>query len=177
LSEPIGMFHNQFHLLSNVMNGPMSILIDGLLNSCSSFRSCAAGWSPCVFIIMNWCVTGLEPGISLKHLHTTQDLVPKGLLNHCEGLCSTFPKIGTFVAHLLFLLQIHHKNHHRSPNKRVWKLPMSAMCNLAHWLTRHGSPNICQCFALLLYRWRHRSGIFWIPPCNLTSWQHCLNDT
>jgi hypothetical protein len=41
-----------------------------------------------------------------------------------------------------------------------------AMCNLAHWLTRHGSPTIYRCFALLqlLHRWRHQSGKFWIPP-------------
>jgi hypothetical protein len=38
--------------------------------------------------------------------------------------------------------------------------------NLAHWLTRHGSPTIYRCFALpqLLYRWRHQSGVFWIHP-------------
>jgi hypothetical protein len=43
-----------------------------------------------------------------------------------------------------------------------------AMCNLAHLLIRHGSTNIYRCFALpqLLYRWRHQSGIFWIPPRN-----------
>jgi hypothetical protein len=47
--------------------------------------------------------------------------------------------------------------------KRVWKLPTSI---LAHWLIRHGSPTIYQCFALpqLLYRWWHQSGIFWIHP-------------
>jgi hypothetical protein len=41
-----------------------------------------------------------------------------------------------------------------------------ATCNLAHWLTRLGSPTIYRCFALpqLLYRWRHQSGIFWIHP-------------
>jgi len=69
------------HLLSNVVNGPMSILTDELLNSCNSFRSCAACGSPCAFVIVNWCVTGLEPGMPLKHLCTTQALVPEGLLN------------------------------------------------------------------------------------------------
>jgi hypothetical protein len=40
-----------------------------------------------------------------------------------------------------------------------------AMCNLAHWLIRHGSPTTHQCFALqLLYRWWHQSGKFCIPP-------------
>jgi hypothetical protein len=46
----------------------------------------------------------------------------------------------------------------------------SASCNLAHWLTRHGSPTIYRCFALpqLLYRWRHQSGIFLILPRIIT---------
>jgi len=38
------------HLLSNVVNGPTSILTEELLNSCNSFRSCG---SPCVFVIVN----------------------------------------------------------------------------------------------------------------------------
>jgi len=41
------------HLLSNVVNGLTSILTDKRLNSCNSFRSCAACGSPCVFIIIN----------------------------------------------------------------------------------------------------------------------------
>jgi hypothetical protein len=106
------------HLLSNVVNGPTSILTDKLLNSCNSFYSCAACGSPCVFVIINWCATSLEPGVPLKHLRMNHDLVPKGLLNHCEGLCSTFPKIGTkYDAHLLFLSLIHRENCHRS---RAW---------------------------------------------------------
>jgi hypothetical protein len=41
-----------------------------------------------------------------------------------------------------------------------------ATCDLAHWLTRHGSPTIYRCFALpqLLYRWRDQPGILWIIP-------------
>jgi hypothetical protein len=41
-----------------------------------------------------------------------------------------------------------------------------ASCNLAHWLTRHGSPTIYQCFVLpqLVYIWWHQSRIFLIPP-------------
>ena len=44
-----------------------------------------------------------------------------------------------------------------------------AMCNLPHWFITHGSPTIYRCFALphMLYRWRHQSRKFWIPPCNL----------
>jgi hypothetical protein len=42
-------------------------------------------------------------------------LVPEGLLNHREGLRSTFPKIGTkFDAHSLFLSLFHRENRHRS---------------------------------------------------------------
>ena len=74
------------HLLSNIVNGPTLILMDELLNSFNSFKSCAACGSPCVFVIVNSCVTGLEPGMPLKHLCTTQALDPEGLLNHCEGL-------------------------------------------------------------------------------------------
>jgi hypothetical protein len=104
-----------YHLLSNVVNGLTSILTDKLLNSCNGFRSCVACGSPCVFIIINWCATGLEQGMPLKHLCTTQDLVPEGLLNHCESLCSTFPKIVTkFDAQSLFLTLIDHENYHRS---------------------------------------------------------------
>jgi hypothetical protein len=88
------------------------------LNSCNSFSSCAACGSPCVFVIVNWCATGLGLSMPLKHLRTTQDLVPEGLLNHCDGLRSTFLKIGTNVyAHSLFLSLIHRENRHRSSSR------------------------------------------------------------
>ena len=103
------------HLLSNIVNGPTSILTEELLNSCNSLRSCAASGSPCVFVIVNWCATGLEQSLPLKHLRTTQALVPEGLLNHCEGLRSTFSKTGAkFDTHSLLLSLIHRKNRHRS---------------------------------------------------------------
>ena len=103
------------HLLSNVVNGPSSILVDKLLNLCNSFRSCAASGSPCVFVIINRCAASLEPGMPLKHLRTTEALVSEGLLNHCEGLRSTFPKTGTKCdAHSLFLSLIRRENRHRS---------------------------------------------------------------
>ena len=41
------------HLLSNVVNGPTSILTDELLNSRNSVGSCAASGSPCVFVIVS----------------------------------------------------------------------------------------------------------------------------
>jgi len=75
----------------------------------------------------------------LKHLRMTQALVPEGLLNHCEGLHSTFHKIGTkFDAHSLFLSLIHCENCHMSycttPNKHVCKLPTSTQLH-ATWHT------------------------------------------
>ena len=120
---------NNSHLLNNVANGPVSILTDELLNSCNCFRSCTTCGSPCVFVILNRYATSLESGMPLKHLCTTQALVPKSLLNHCEGLHSTFPKISTkFDAHSLFLSLIHHENHHRSP---TW-LQINAYENCPH---------------------------------------------
>ena len=93
--NPLACPITNVHLLSNVTNDPTSILTNDRLNSCNGFRSCATCGSPGVFIVVNWCASGLEPGISLKHLCTTQALVPEALLNHFEGFCSTFPKICT----------------------------------------------------------------------------------
>jgi hypothetical protein len=71
--------------------------------------------SSCVFIIFNRRATSPEPGMPLKPLRTAQDLVPEGLLNHCEGLRSTFPKISKKVdAKSLFLSLFHRENRHRS---------------------------------------------------------------
>jgi hypothetical protein len=116
------------HLLSNVVNGPTSILTDKLSNSCNSFKICAACESPCVFIIINWCGTGYELGMPMKHPHTTQDSVPEGLLNHCQHLHNTFPKSGIKSdVHCSFsdpsqkLPQVTYM----TPNKHVWKMTMS----------------------------------------------------
>jgi hypothetical protein len=54
----------------------------------------------------------------------------------------------------------------------------SATCNLAQWLTRHGTPTIYRCFALPqpLYIWRQQSGKFWIYPRILVQGtSHCHN--
>jgi len=113
--NPLACLITNSHLLSNVANGPTSILTDEPLNSCNCFRSCATCGSLCVFDVVKWYVTGLEPGMPLKHMCTTQALVPKALLNHFEGLRGPFPKTGTkFDAHSLFLSLIHHENCHRS---------------------------------------------------------------
>jgi hypothetical protein len=103
------------HLLRNVANVPTSVLTDGILNLCKRLRSYAVSGSPCVFVIGNRCATGLEPGMPLKHLYTSQALVPESLLYYCEDLRSSFPKIGTkFDAHLLFSSLIHRANRHGS---------------------------------------------------------------
>jgi hypothetical protein len=91
--NPLACPITNFHLLGNVANGPTSILTDELLNSCNSFRSCATCGSPCVLV--NWCATGLEPGIPLKHPCTTPTLFPKDSLNQVKGFRSTFTKICT----------------------------------------------------------------------------------
>jgi hypothetical protein len=51
--NPLACPITNYHLLSNVVNGPTSILTEELLNSCNAFRSCAACGSPCVFVIVN----------------------------------------------------------------------------------------------------------------------------
>ena len=109
--NPLACLITNFHLFSNVAKGPTSILTDDLFNSCNSFRSCATCGSPCAFVIFNLCSTGIEPGMPLKHLSTTESLVPEALLNNFEGFRSNFPKIVTkFDAHSLFLCLILRKN-------------------------------------------------------------------
>jgi hypothetical protein len=50
--NPLACPINNSRLLSNLVNGPTSILME-VLNSCDSSRSCAACGSPCVFVIIN----------------------------------------------------------------------------------------------------------------------------
>jgi len=87
-------------------------------------------------------------------------LVPRLVQNFIHTRCSflwSIMKIAT--GHVHDSKQRHVKTAHVD----------QAMCNLAKWLTRHGSPTVYRCFALpqLLYRWQHQSGRFWIPPCIL----------
>jgi hypothetical protein len=87
-----------------------------------------------------------------------------------RGLTTIFCFARNCRVRMLFLYLIHRENRHRS----LTRLQVNtcgnfhvhpAMCNLAHWLTRHRNPTIYRCFALpqLLYWWRHQSGMFWIP--------------
>jgi hypothetical protein len=78
-SEPVGLSHIKFPTLQQCREWSEFNPEGRILNSCNSFRSCPACGSPCVFVIVNWCATCLEPGMPLKHLHTTQTLVPEGL--------------------------------------------------------------------------------------------------
>ena len=111
--NPLACPITNFHLLSNVTNGLTSILTDELLISCNSLRNCATCGSPCVFVVVNWCATGLELGMPLKHLCTAQALIPEALLIHFENFCSTFPKIGTKSdAHSQFVSLIHREKSH-----------------------------------------------------------------
>ena len=67
----------------------------------------------------------------LKFWHA---LVPKGLLNHCEGLHATFPKIGTkFESRSDPSWKSPHVTY-TTPNKHVWKLPTSTQLR-ATWHT------------------------------------------
>jgi hypothetical protein len=74
----------------------------------------------------------LKLGMPFKHLRTTQDLVPEGFLNHCEGLSSTFPKTDIKSdAHSLYLFSgsswILPQVTYTTPNKRTenWPRPPS----------------------------------------------------
>ena len=115
-----------------------------VLNRACHWNFCAwlKHWSPkACWIIVRVCVP-LIPRLAQNSMHT-----------RCSFLWSLV-KIAT--GHVHDSKQTRVKTAHFHP----------AMCNLAQWLTRHGSPTIYRCFTLpqLLYRWRHQSGKFWIQP-------------
>jgi hypothetical protein len=131
------MSQTNAHLLSNVVNCLTSILTDKLLNSCNSFRSCVACGSPCVFIIVNRCATGLELGMPLKYLHTTQDLVPKGLFSQSLwGSPQHFPQDWhkTWCRLAVPFTDPAPQVKYTTPNKHVWKVPTSTQLR-ATWHT------------------------------------------
>jgi hypothetical protein len=105
------------------------------------------------------------------------DYIVSHLWKQCAARCVT-PERNPFthgMGHafslsrtLWFIVKIATRHVHGSKQMRVETAHVHpATCNLARWLTRHGSPTIYRCFTLpqLLYRWRHQSEIFWIPPC------------
>jgi len=170
--NPLACPITNFHLLSNVANGPTSILTEELLNSCNSF-SCATCGSSCVFVVVNRCATGLEPSMPLKHPCTTQALVPEALLNNLRVSIALFPSLAQNLMHtrcsfLWSIVKIATGNVQDSKQMRVYTAHVILRkWNLAHWLAKHGSPTVYRCFALpqMQYRWRHQYGKFWISPC------------
>jgi hypothetical protein len=156
------------HLLNNVLNCPTSIMTEELLNSYNRFRSCAACGSPCMFVIVNWCATGLEPGMPMKHLCTTQDSVPKACWIIVRVSVALVPRLAQNLMHTrCSIVKIATGDVHDSKQTRMKTVQiLLATCNLTHWLTRHGSPTIYRCFVLpqLLFRCRHQSRLFCIPP-------------
>jgi len=115
LSEPVSMSHNQLPPPQQCREWSDDEPDGWALEFMQQFQELCTCGSPCVFVVVNWYAIGLEPGMPLKHLCTTQALVAEALLNHFEGFCSTFPKIGTkYDAHSLFLSLIHRDNRHGS---------------------------------------------------------------
>jgi hypothetical protein len=113
--EPVGISHNQFSPPQQSREWS-DVDPDGrTLEFVQQFQELCCLWvSLCVRQRQLMC-DRCEPSTSLKHLLTTQGLVPEGLLNSCEGLGSTFSKIGPkFVAQSLFLFLIHGENRHVS---------------------------------------------------------------
>jgi len=162
-----------FYLLSNVVNSPTLILTDELLNLCNSFRSCATCGSPCVFVVVNWCATGLEPGMPLKRLCTTQALVPEYCWIILRVSVALFLRLAQNLMHtrcsfLWSIVKIATGHVHDSTQTRVKTAHViRPTWYLARWLAKHGSPTIYWCFTLpqLLYRWWHQYKKFWINPC------------
>jgi hypothetical protein len=83
-----------------------------------------------------------------------------------------FPRLAQNVMHtrwsfLLSIMKIATGQVHYSQINSVKTANVHpATCSFVHWLIRHGITTIFLCFALpqMLYRWRHQSGMFWIPP-------------
>ena len=115
-----------------------------VLNRACYWNTCAwlKLWSPKAYWITVRVSVALFPRLAQNLMHT-----------HCSFL---WPIVKIATGHI-----------HDSKLKRVKTAHVhAATCNLAHWLTRHGSPTIYHCLTLtqLLYRWWHQSGKFWIPP-------------
>jgi hypothetical protein len=105
-----------FHLLSSAgMVRYRSLRKNSWIRATVSVAVQLVGLPVCSSLSTDVRPTGLQPGMPLKHLRRVQYLVPEGLLNHCEGLRSTFPKTGTkFDAHLLFHSPIQRANRRRA---------------------------------------------------------------
>jgi hypothetical protein len=156
-------------LLSNVVNDPTSILTDDFLNSgfvqlvgLPVFWSSSTDVRPVLNRACNWntCVW-----LKLSS--------PKACWIIVRVSIALFPRLAQNLMHtrcsfLWSIVKIATGHVHDSKQTRVKIVHAHlATCNLAHWLTRHGSPTIHRGFALpqLLYRWWHQSEVFWITLC------------
>jgi hypothetical protein len=155
-SEPVGMSHNQFpppqhcHEWSDVDPDRWT------LEFVQQFQELCSLW---VSLCWNTCV-----GLKIWS--------PKSCWITVKLSVALFPRLAQNFMHihctfLWSIVKIATGHVHNSKQTRVKTAQVHpSTCNSAHWLNRHGSPTIYWCFVLpqLLYRWRHQSGIFWIPP-------------
>ena len=136
-SEPVGMSHNQFpppqqcHKWSDV--DP-----DGRdLEFVQQFQECTASGSPCVLVMVNWCATGLEPGMPLKHLCTTQAFAPKTGWIILMVSVALFPRLAQNLMHtrcsfLWSIVKIATGHVHDSKQKRVKTAQSTHLCATWH---------------------------------------------
>jgi hypothetical protein len=93
----------QKHLVNKEQKVSWQVLTKNKISTCKSKSPASRGGQV------------IGHSMPLKHVGTTQAFVPEDLLNHCEGLRCTSPKIGTKSdAHSLFLSLIHRENRHKS---------------------------------------------------------------
>ena len=165
--NPLACPITNFHLLSNVANGPMLILLDELLNSCNSSSSCAT-WSSSADV---WPVLN-----QVCHWNTCVRLKlwsPKPCWIILRVSIALFPRLAQNLMHtccsfLWSIMKIAMGHVHDSKKMHVKTAHVIlSTWNLACWLAKHGSHTIYRCFALpqLLYRWWHQYRKFWINPC------------
>jgi hypothetical protein len=77
-------------LISKVLNGSMSILMNELLKFGDSVGHCATDGPACVLVVLSGCPTGPELIMPFKHLCTAPAFFPECLSNHCQGLRTFF---------------------------------------------------------------------------------------
>jgi hypothetical protein len=99
--------------------------MDELLNSCKFEELCSLWISLCVHHRQLMCDRSWTGHANETPTYDSRFGL-RSLLNHCEGLRSTLPRISTkFDAHSLFLSLIHRENRHRSRRRLQWELPTS----------------------------------------------------
>jgi hypothetical protein len=78
------------NVISKILTGSTSILINELLKFGYSVGHCGADGSTCVSIILNGCPTGPEPSMPFKHPCMDHAFFPEHISNHSQGLHCTF---------------------------------------------------------------------------------------